>query len=224
VKNPDGEPPIQSPPSLRQQRSLFAGVVFGALVGLPLGAVAGAACCLLIRGDLIRPDIATLIGIVYGLLPALLILLGGMGIVRGKSSGYLLIGSVFVCPMIGLLIGGILDRAFEAALTKSRSAALLFGIMGVAACGGLVYGIDTAAYGPEPKEVVREARAIILTEWENKPELQKATIQKMTLVRTGRRTYTGFVEATIDGQLEQLAIEIVVEERTLSLRLTPANK
>lgn len=279
MKNPDGSHPIQSSPSThspfvsfecgadssrlkdtvgrgeKQQRSLLAGVGFGALVGLPLGAVASAECCLQmglfdflwhgvligsltgsfggallgfterkIRGDLVRPDIATFIGIVYGLLPALLTLLGSMGMVSGTLSGRLLIGSFFLCPMIGMLIGGILDRGFEAALTKSRSAALVFVISGLAACGGLLYGIDAAAYGPEPKDVIREARAIILTRWENQLELRNATIKKVTLVRKGRRMYTGFVDATIDGQSERMDLEVVVEDEILSLRLTPINE
>lgn len=279
MKNPDGEHPIQSSPSKlspfvpfecsadhslvkdplgrgeKHQRSLLAGVVFGALVGLPLGAVASAACCLLmelfdllwhgvligsltgpfggailafterkIRGDLIRPDIATFIGIVYGLLPALLTLLGGMGMVSGNLSGRFFIGSIFIFPMIGMLIGGILDRAFETMLKKSWSTAMALGLSGLAVCGGLLYGIDAAAYGPEPKDVIREARAIILTRWENQLKLRNATINTVTLVRKGRRMYTGFVDATIDDRSERLDLEVVVENGMISLRLTPINE
>src|SRR5262245_46022039 len=101
----------------QRPRTVATGADVGAFVGLPMGAVTGAACCWLTglfdflwhgvligtlagpfagaliglkerkaRGDLVRPDIATLICVVFSLLPAMLIGLQGMSAVRGKFS------------------------------------------------------------------------------------------------------------------------------------------
>ena len=237
----------------RRQRTVAAGTVFGAFVGLPMGAVLGAACCWLIgqfdflsngvligifigplagafigfmerklRGDLVRPDTATFIGIVFGLFPALLLGLGGLSGVTGRFSGYLLVGAVFVGPMCGLLIGGILDRAFEESLKKSWGMAVTFAVLGVAVCVGLVCLIDSAAYGPDPKEVSREAKKIITREWSMDPELRDAAVQNVTLEHKGRTTYTGFANVTFAGQPERLSLEVLAEGDMLTVSWTAA--
>ena len=57
-----------------------------------------------------------MICVVYGLLPGLLIFLGGIGALRGKF----LLGAAFACPMVGLLIGGLLDRVYEGILRRRQ--------------------------------------------------------------------------------------------------------
>src|SRR5262245_58717163 len=54
---------------------LWPGVLIGAIIGPVGGAVIGYVERTR-RGDLVRPDIATIIGLAYGLLPSLLIVLG----------------------------------------------------------------------------------------------------------------------------------------------------
>jgi hypothetical protein len=70
------------------------------------------------HGDLPKTNLATIICMVFGLLPALLIALGGIGLVRGKFSGLLCLGAVSAGPMAGLLIGGLLDRIYEGFLQR----------------------------------------------------------------------------------------------------------
>jgi len=231
------------------QQSLGAGMIFGGLAGLHMGAVAGAACAWLLglfdyywhgffvgaavgplggvlagfverkaRGDLVRPDIATILGGIFGLLPGLILLLQGIGVVKGVFSGGLLLGAVSGGPMAGFLIGGILDRAFESFLNRSVRRASTLALTAIALCAGIVVLMDGAAYGPDPKEVARQARALITTEWRKDPETKDAAIRTMTLTRDGRRRYTGFAEATIAGQPERLALEALVEGGELSIR------
>lgn len=217
---PDAKDQIQSMPNLgkspeqsqvedtyqfheRPRRTLAVGAVFGGIVGLPMGAVVGAACCWLtgqfdflwrgvqagalagqfvggfiglaerkVRGDLVRPDIATIVCVVLSILPVPLIL-GGIGLVGGAFKLYSLVGMLFTIPAVGFLIGGILDRAFDAGMRKSWVAATVFSAAGLATCIGLVLFIDAQAYGPAPGEVLREAKGMIKSQLGQNPELAR---------------------------------------------------
>jgi hypothetical protein len=72
------------------------------------------------RNDLISSELGTTVCILYALLPALLILLGGTGIIRGKLFGMLALGAAFAGPMAGLLVGGLLDRIYEGILRRRQ--------------------------------------------------------------------------------------------------------
>lgn len=202
---------------------LWQGALIGAMIGSLGGAIIGVKERKA-RGDFGRPDIATIICVVYGLVPAILILLLGIGLVRGSFSGYLFLGAISGGPMVGLLLGAILDRAYEASLQKSWGAALGFGVAGVTAYSGIAFVIVTAPAGPDTKVLAAEARSLILREWQKKPELRGATIQNVTLVHKGGKLYTGFVDATIGGQAERLSVEVIVEGGTLELTLKPMNE
>jgi hypothetical protein len=198
---------------------LWHGVLIGALAGPFAGALIGFTERKT-RGDLVRPDVATIACVVFGLLPALLVGLQGLGFVTGGFSAYLLAGAVFAGPMGGLVVGGLLDRALEATLKKSWGAALALAGAGVAGCIAVVCLIDSLAYGPDPQEVGREARALIVSEWRKNPAWRDATIRHVTLVREGRRTYTGFADVTVAGQPGRLMLEALVEGRVLEVKWT----
>src|SRR5207237_596877 len=89
--------------------------------------------------------------------------------------------------------------------------ALAFAITGVAICIGIVCLIDAVSYGPEPKEVARETRAIINLSWKGNPKAHDATIHNVSLVRKDRTTYTGFADVSFAGQRERLILQAVVE-------------
>jgi hypothetical protein len=242
-------------PRLQRHGNSPAGMFFGALAGLLLGAVAAGACCWVVgqdeffwhgtlagavigplggaaigvrerktRGDLIRPDIAAIIGVAYGLLPALLIVLGGVGLVRGKLSGLLLIGAGFAGPMSGLLIGGILDRAYEARRRKSWRAALGFGLVGSAAAIGILLLIARASSGPDPEELVAPTRSAILREWRKDPELQGVKIRNLTLARDSGNRYSGFFDAIIDGQALRHTVTVTVHDADIEVRWAPLDE
>jgi hypothetical protein len=87
---------------------LCGGVLMGSLVGAPVGWIETR------RGRPIADlNIATHLGIVYGLLPGGLLLVGGAPLIRGRFSGYVILGLGFAGPMLGMLIGGVLDRACD---------------------------------------------------------------------------------------------------------------
>src|SRR5262249_37099525 len=224
-----------------QPRHWAAGSLFGALAGLAMGAVVGPACCWLTgafelfwngvliggilgalvgavigprertRSRLVRPDTATLICGLFGVIPALLICLQCAGVAGGRFTILLFIGVVFTAPMLGLLVGGVLDRSFEACLNKSWGRAFVFAIAGLAACLGLIWALDALAYGPEPEEIARRARAGMITEWRKSPDGEDAKIHELTLERTGRLTYAGVAVATYAGQRKRFRVEAWLE-------------
>jgi hypothetical protein len=202
---------------------LFDFLWHGALLGTLAGPFAGGLIGFKerkARGDLVRPDIATIIGAVFGLLPGLLIGLQAMSLVRGRKSVYLFLGAVLVGPVCGLLIGGVLDRGFEAFLRRSWGRALVYGATGVGICLAVVCLIDSAAYGPAPEEVATEVRGLLLQEWGKSPDLGEMTIRKVTLARQGRRSYTGFADVTFAGQSERLTLGVLVEGGLLTVSWT----
>lgn len=169
------------------------------------------------RGDFVKPDIATIIGIVFGLLPALIFFFQGVSGVRGSFSLYSLVGAVFAGPMIGLVAGGILDRAFEEWQKRSWGVALAFAVMGVAVCIGLVCLFDALAYGPDPKEVARNTRKLLISEWNTSPNTPDAVIHNLTLVRKDRISYTGFADVSFSGHPQRFLLKVAVEGEMLEV-------
>jgi MFS family permease len=186
---------------------VLVGAVAGPLGGALIGIKERRA-----RGNLVRPDIATIICVIYGLVPALLLVLGGIGLVKGKFTGYLFLGVVSAGPMLGLLVGGILDRAYEATFKKSWGTALGSSCAALAVCTAMVLIFARATSPPDPEEVVPKVKRLILREWKKKPELRGATIQEITLVHNGGKEYTGFIMATIRGQAERFSLKVILEE------------
>jgi hypothetical protein len=97
---------------------LWDGGISGGLLGLPVGAIIGRVKRRQM-GASVDSNIATHIGVLYGLIPGTLFLLGTIGIVRGKFSGLVLVGAFFACVTVGLFIGAVLDRFYESFL-RSR--------------------------------------------------------------------------------------------------------
>jgi hypothetical protein len=94
---------------------LWDGGINGGLIGLPVGAIIGGVKRRQM-GASIESNIATHIGILYGLIPGTLFLLGGIGIVKGKFSVLVVLGAFFGCPTVGMFIGAVLDRIYESFL------------------------------------------------------------------------------------------------------------
>ncbi|MBX9625225.1 MAG: hypothetical protein K2X82_15570 [Gemmataceae bacterium] len=103
---------------------------------------------------------------------------------------------------------------------------VLLGCCGIGGCVVLV-GIGTmqeagvgGVHQPDPKELAAEVKPLILKKWREKPELHSATIQDVTLVHKGGNTYTGLVNATIDGKTEWLKLEVIHDGQTIFWELT----
>jgi hypothetical protein len=232
-------------------RTVRSGIFFGSFVGTVMGALVGAACCWLmwlpdlanraivvggalglVGGVAIgwkerksrRPDIATIICASYWLVPALCMLLRGAGVVNGKFSGYLFLGMGFVGPMGGMLLGAILDRAYESIVGESWGKAFGFSAAGALACTWIGFGIATTNLGPDPKDLAWQTRSVILREWHKDPELQSATIEDCTLTYKSGRTYEGSFQATISGDLARFDLEVEVEGEILNIRWQPIDE
>ncbi|MFL5328198.1 MAG: hypothetical protein ACJ8C4_04730 [Gemmataceae bacterium] len=88
-----------------------------AIVGGGVGAIAGILIAMWRNktyGEAPNPDIATFTGVICGIIPGVLIVIGGGGVAGPKLVG----GSAFGPPMAGLLIGAILDRWYENRLRR----------------------------------------------------------------------------------------------------------
>jgi hypothetical protein len=238
--------------ALPERRSLVTVTIFGAFVGLLMGAAVGAACCWLtglydflrpavvigslagpflgavtgvflerrVPNGLPRPDLATVICLVFSVLPALLVLLQGIGFLGGGATPLRLAGAVCAGPMAAWMIGALLDRAFDAKQKKSWGEALGSAVVAVAACIAIVWLFDANAYGPDPDELAWQAKNMLEDNWRKHPVLRDATVLKVTLVRHGRWTYTGHAEVTRAGQTERVPLEARVDGKMLEVRVT----
>ena len=81
--------------------------------------------------------------------------------------------------------------------------------------------IVMAGYSPDPNELAAEVKPMILQQWQNRPELRGATIQNVTLVHKHGKVYAGFVDATMGGQSERLALEVVYDRGSILWELKP---
>ena len=195
---------------------MLAGPIAGALIGYLQGRL---------RAELVRPQVATFAGIGFGLLTAVLI--GYMffaGRITGRFSLLTLAGVTFTSPMIGLMIGGVLDRAFEEVLRKRWGVAAATGVVGLAISGGVIWLIDSSAYGPEPAEIGRLASAAILEDWSDNPELRGAEIQEVSIVRLGRRAYTGFIVLRVADEEVRFVVAASLQDEGVRLKCTPVNE
>jgi hypothetical protein len=95
----------------------WLGAIIAAVVGFCGGGLIGARQMRDPR-KAASPDIATYICVLYALFPAGIVLLGGLGWVVGKFSGYLVLATAFGIPMVASLIGAVLDRAYEGTLRE----------------------------------------------------------------------------------------------------------
>jgi hypothetical protein len=94
----------------------------GALIGSCGGAVGGAIIARRLMNTLSdrpNPDIASLIGFFYGLFPSAFLLLAGDELVVGGFRGIMWLGVLSAGPMGFFLTGAILDRMYDAWLTRA---------------------------------------------------------------------------------------------------------
>jgi MFS family permease len=166
----------------QMQLSVVLGAALGAVVGIAIVAVSR-----LRTGEGPRQDVGAAAGFIVGLSPAMMIVFK----LGGELSGMLVAGAAFVGPMIGLLLGALLDRATDELRDGRWGAAVLFGGLGVGLCSGLVSWIDSGAYGKPPEEVATIVQELIAESWSEDPLMEGAIVDKLQLRREGRRSYRG---------------------------------
>jgi hypothetical protein len=129
------------------KNSSLQGAVFDAIVGAVFAAAMGAVCWWLVGGQdslpiwlaaftalglilgiaigirqrALKRDVATPICIICAIPPALLIIAASLGEVRGKVTLYVAGGIAIAFPMLGLIVGGLLDRLRESVSRQNNS-------------------------------------------------------------------------------------------------------
>jgi len=63
---------------------------------------------------------ATVLGFLYGLIPGLVVVLRGVLVHRVMTGIWVVVGFVMAAAMVGLVVGGLLDRLTEAALARKK--------------------------------------------------------------------------------------------------------
>jgi hypothetical protein len=238
-RRPSGSTTLPEPggPENLHGRSGLAMGLFGALAGIPIGALIGGVCCWLvdygdyawygaacgaaigfaagaitgmaehlIRGELVKPDIATHLGFLLGLFPTALLFLGFGAAPGGRFSGYLCIGGLCAGPMGGLLVGAMLDRVHDALGTRSWTTVTGFTLASLAICLGPLYLIQGYS-DPDPKMISRETRKLMAERFSFDPEWKGARIHKLELEHQGDRIYTGIAEITLHDRPRRLDVE-----------------
>jgi hypothetical protein len=81
--------------------------------------------------------------------------------------------------------------------------------------------IGAPSHEPSPEELAAEVKPLILQEWKKSPGIGKATIQRISLLHKGGGLYSGYIEATLDGQPERLALEVVRDRETIRWEIKP---
>ena len=192
------------------------GASAGAVVGLMLGLKAPKA-----RKSLARVNLATNLCASYSVLLSLLFFVQCAGGVPGKGTGMVFIGCLFAGPMAGLLLGAILDRAFEEFKMRKPILAIGSALIAIAASASTVLLFDWLCYGPDTEFIASRIETMLVSEWELRRDIKKARIQHLDVRRNGRFGYVGSFDATLDGQTTRMTFEARIEDGELSVESKP---
>ena len=96
---------------------------------------------------------------------------------------------------------------------------ILAGVAGDGVYLTAVLFLAAAAYKTDPIELAAEVQPLILQEWHKQPELRAATIQSLTLVHKGGNSYTGILDAILDGKSERLKLEVTYDGQSIAWEL-----
>jgi hypothetical protein len=106
---------------------------------------------------------------------------------------------------------------------KGWALPLLVGVLSTGMYVATCFGLAMAASRPSAETLAVEVRPLILQEMQKKPGLQGFVIQDITLVHKGGNTYTGFLDATLNGVSERITLEVTHDGRSILWELKPAS-
>lgn len=199
----------------RRQRSPLdrpaIGVVAGLVGGMLIGGIERRR-----RGDLVRPDLATMIGGIFGLGIALVAFVSGMASVRGNLTAFGLIGMAMAFPTAGILIGGLFDRSYEAAQNSRWRDAGVCCVVAVSASLSLIWLMLTYPTGTSAEDLVRPLTGMIYTEIRAEPEMRNAVVKNVVLVRRGNRDYSGTFEIVVKDRTHRYRVDAQLNDQMLS--------
>ena len=83
--------------------------------------------------------------------------------------------------------------------------------------------VDSSATAtpPSPDEVAAHLKPLILKKLREKPELATVVIDSIELVHKGGNAYEGFVNASLNGEAEKLAVEATLDGDMIGWKLKP---
>jgi hypothetical protein len=106
---------------------------------------------------------------------------------------------------------------------RSWAAPIGIAVGGVVGYLVLVFALAFFLYRPSADDLAAEVRPLILAEWQKQPEMRGVTIQRITLEHKGGKRYAGFVDATLNGQAERLALEVEYGNGMIRWEVRPMN-
>lgn len=224
-------------------------IAFGAISGVTMGGLAGAACCLVVgyfdffeacvlaavvvgvlvgliwesvRHTAEDGTAATInfskLGVAFGLIPTVCLTLAIVTRTVGKL-GILLTPVGWVT---GMLLGAILDRAYQDAGNRKWLTTIAAVAVHVAITCCLVTLVDAMCnYGPEPGEVCRKLSWQIVAKMNGENQQADFLVDDIQLTRTGRRSYSGFVDVTRHDEQERLSLRVTAKPFGLLWELGP---
>jgi hypothetical protein len=195
------------------------GAAAGAFIGLILGFRAPK-----VQKPPARLNLASNLCASYGVLLSLLLFVQCAGGIQGKQSGMVFIGFLFAGPLAGLLLGGILDRAFEEFKMRKQFLAIGTTFIAIAASASTIVLFDWLCYGPDTEFIASRIETMVVSEFELRREIKKARIQHLDVHRNGRFGYVGSFDATFDGQPKRMTFEAMIEDGRLSLEMKTVNE
>ncbi len=230
-----------------RRRTRAAGTLYGAVVGMPIAALAAGLAAWLTEYE---DDawtfalFAALIGIPVGALIGYLertirgdfaktdvatFVGGGFGLTIallvlvgtfGSIGGYWFLGMLCAGPMGGFLVGAIFDRAYEGFEQRLWGSAFGFVCLGMVACLAPIHLIVTYS-APDPRVIERETMKAVLSNWQADPAFHKAKIRKVELERVEGRSYAGTMDAAIDGAVMRFDVEVQYRHGNINVRWKP---
>lgn len=160
----------------------------------------------------------------HGVALAVLAALLGTAAASGEVFGNVFMASLLGGPFVGMLIGAMLDRAYEAYCQRNWLAATRLVAASIAVCIGISWFMMSTPWGPDIDDLTRRVRACILSEWRRQPDLGTTAIQKIDLERAHGAFYTGVIDATFDGLPRRFSVKVAVSGRTGFLEWQPLHE
>jgi hypothetical protein len=109
-----------------------------------------------------------------------------------------------------------------------RAKGPILGLIGASVVLAIVATMSTMigapSHEPSAEKLAAEVKPLILQEWRKNPDLAKAMIQSVALVHKGEGYYWGYLETTLDGHSERLALEVVLDRESIKWEIKPEAK
>jgi hypothetical protein len=122
--------------------------------------------------------------------------------------------------MGGMILGAVLDRAYDSIGHGRWLTALGLGVADAAIAVGVVVLITTYS-DPDPEDVAREARKAIASHWNADPDFKKVKITQIKLDPPVHREYTGVMEVAIAERVQRYNLRVHFRHHAIDAQWAP---